>query len=1113
MVKPAPQLDPRTADTIAREVQKLLGIYAPEWHDFVVDPQTGAPLPNPRNAALLGVFAHFVEIVIQRLNQVPDKNFLAFLNLLGASRLPPQPARVPLTFTLAPGSTVGVVPAGTQVAAPPTNGEQDPVIYETEAALVVTAAQLVAAFAEDLAFDRYADHRSLLTPAENNPRSVFHCDRPIEHILYLTHEKQFALPEIIALQITFTLAELTTPEVESTTPDDRTLVWEYFDGEQYLPLMPQTDGTAQLTRSGTIVFGDINLERNPPPLPALKSSTVFERSQPWLRCRLLTPITPADSPRMGMVRASQLPKLVNLQVQVGVRRTGLRLDAAFANQTAIDLNRAILPFGEKPKLGDVFYLACREGFAQARAGITLTVTVLNEGRLTTPPAGLQWEMWNGDNWLSVAVLADTTQAFTQSGAIRLTLPNQPQSMTLNGVEAFWIRVKIVSGDYGREATYLPRTGQRPNDEQGRQIIDFTPATFNPPLLDALTIDYAFTTPEEPPTAVLTYNHQTYQLGNPSPTVPLQPFQSSAVENRPALYLGVQLLPEMNLQNHPLSLFLQAAVTNYGEQEIPLAPSQSYALGDSRAAVSHRIWITNPNDQNQSYNLSFLGQRGEVAPAQRTLNLAANSTHDIDIEVEISEQVAEEGSDRVLLILTMDQTELAIATLETAVVNNQTPTNVSRLSWQYWNGNQWANLTIQDSTANLTRTGVVTFLPPRDWQPKDQFGQAQLHWLRTVWTEGNYPVPARLQRVLTNTTTATQTVTLHNEILGSSDGTEGQRFQALRSPILSNQHLEIRETDALAGTPSSASTPAWVSWQEVPDFYGSGPQDRHYVLNHLSGVVQFGNGINGRIPPLGRGNVRLTRYQTGGGLTGNRPIGAIIQLKTTIPYIKQVTNLAPAIGGAEAETLEFLKERAPRTVRHGDRAVTLEDFEDLAFLASPEVARARCVPLANLVTTPLATPNTAPSLGDISVIIVPGTEATQPIPSLELIDRVTVYLAARALPTTNLSIVGPLYIPISITLELVPLSLELAGMVEKTIQDTLTQFLHPLYGGPDGQGWEFGRRPHKSDIYALIEAIPGVDHIRYLKIDPEDPPRPPIQSILNTERFLVYSGTHTISLTA
>ena len=77
---------------------------------------TGAA--DQASAALISIVARFGEIVIERLNQAPDKNFLAFLDMLGTSPLPPEPARVPLTFTSVAGSTTdAVVPAGTQVAA------------------------------------------------------------------------------------------------------------------------------------------------------------------------------------------------------------------------------------------------------------------------------------------------------------------------------------------------------------------------------------------------------------------------------------------------------------------------------------------------------------------------------------------------------------------------------------------------------------------------------------------------------------------------------------------------------------------------------------------------------------------------------------------------------------------------------------------------------------------------------------------------------------------------------------------------------------------------------------------------------------------------------------
>jgi len=259
-----------------------------------------------------------------------------------------------------------------------------------------------------------------------------------------------------------------------------------------------------------------------------------------------------------------------------------------------------------------------------------------------------------------------------------------------------------------------------------------------------------------------------------------------------------------------------------------------------------------------------------------------------------------------------------------------------------------------------------------------------------------------------------------------------------------------------------------------------------------------------VPPIGIGNVRLTFYQTGGGSAGNRPAGSIVQLKTTVPYIDKVTNTEPAAGGADAEPVESVLDRVPREVRHGGRAVTSEDYEDLARLASPEVARAKCVPLANLIVDPLS--EQPPIPGDVSVIVVPRSTEAKPLPSLELIRRVEDYVEAANVPTVRVSVVGPLYIRVDVKAEVGLASLEGATTVLADIQQRVASFLHPLTGGMDGTGWDFGRRPHESDFYALIEAVPGVDHVRSLDvIEVEDLP-----GVTLTGRFLVYSGTPDIT---
>ena len=369
--------------------------------------------------------------------------------------------------------------------------------------------------------------------------------------------------------------------------------------------------------------------------------------------------------------------------------------------------------------------------------------------------------------------------------------------------------------------------------------------------------------------------------------------------------------------------------------------------------------------------------------------------------------------------------------------------------------------------------------------------------------------------------ASQSVTIRDEILGSSDGSESQKFKTRRAPVLSGQKLEVRESeppssgekvvikkeegnDAVSTTDKEGSKETWVRWHETPDFYGSCPRDRHYVLNHLTGEILFGDGINGLIPPVGNGNLRISLYKSGGGVSGNKAENTIIQLKTTVPYVEKVTNTEAAAGGADAESFESLIDRAPRTIRHRSRAVTLEDYEDMAMLASAKVARAKCIPLLKLKDTSL---DEKPSPGEVSVIIVPRSTDDKPLPSLELINRVQDYLEANGLPTVNVSVVGPLYVRVEATVEISLASMEGASAVEQAVYQKLADFLHPLTGGSDGNGWAFGRKPHKSDFYALIEAVQGADHIRSLTVaETEDQ-----AGIIDSGRFLVYSGEHTVTL--
>jgi hypothetical protein len=158
------------------------------------------------------------------------------------------------------------------------------------------------------------------------------------------------------------------------------------------------------------------------------------------------------------------------------------------------------------------------------------------------------------------------------------------------------------------------------------------------------------------------------------------------------------------------------------------------------------------------------------------------------------------------------------------------------------------------------------------------------------------------------------------------------------------------------------------------------------------------------------------------------------------------------------------------LRSTDRAVTAADFEFLARAADARVARAHCLPGINLEAVD---PDLRQQPAHVSVVIVP-----QPTADLESLRKaVSDYLEPRRLLTARVHVVGPRVVPIRVrmTLRLLPEAPE-KKMKQRTL-DALRSFLDPIAGGADGSGWPFGRSVYVSELYRLLDTLPGVDFVR------------------------------------
>ena len=132
MPLPMPNLDDRTfEDLMAAARQKLAGISHDQWTDLS---------PGDPGIVLLELFAYLTEMMIYRLNQLPEKVYVALLNLMGIRRRPPTAAKVRLLFTMPDVAARDVIiQRRTQFASKELDASGQPVVFRTAQQLIIAA--------------------------------------------------------------------------------------------------------------------------------------------------------------------------------------------------------------------------------------------------------------------------------------------------------------------------------------------------------------------------------------------------------------------------------------------------------------------------------------------------------------------------------------------------------------------------------------------------------------------------------------------------------------------------------------------------------------------------------------------------------------------------------------------------------------------------------------------------------------------------------------------------------------------------------------------------------------------------------------------------------------
>lgn len=399
----------------------------------------------------------------------------------------------------------------------------------------------------------------------------------------------------------------------------------------------------------------------------------------------------------------------------------------------------------------------------------------------------------------------------------------------------------------------------------------------------------------------------------------------------------------------------------------------------------------------------------------------------------------------------------------------------------------------DTTLGLTRPGVVrVVLPPSDHigapsndvltDPQAGVGlkppridDPEVQNRLITWLRLSASSAFQISWAGINAVEIDQRTTYNFLPVGISDGSADQQFALAQTQI--DPATFVLEVD-MPGL-------GFQQWQPIDDLAVVQGPLQLYVLDPEAGTVRFGNQMQGMIPPGGH-RIRVRQMRAGGGSAGNLPIASLSHINALdasgTPVAQNITVVQPmaTTGGADSETLEQVQRRLPSLLKHQERAVTADDYKNLAMeVPGAGVGRIEVLPLFKPQTRTLNVP------GVVSVMVIPskvGVQSPCPRADRPLLETVYKYLDSRRPATAEMYVIGTEYVGIGISVAVeVRTSFGLL-QVSQAVETALRTYLWPIPpGGSDNQGWPLGRRIRSLELEVIVSQVQGVVEVNGLNL--------------------------------
>lgn len=300
--------------------------------------------------------------------------------------------------------------------------------------------------------------------------------------------------------------------------------------------------------------------------------------------------------------------------------------------------------------------------------------------------------------------------------------------------------------------------------------------------------------------------------------------------------------------------------------------------------------------------------------------------------------------------------------------------------------------------------------------------------------------------------------MRHSVLGTGHGFPNESFD-LDEDRVCYEDLDIMVEEA-------EQPGVYRKWEKREDFAGSGPSDRHFCVDGMTGRVLFGDGIHGMTP---EGQVILISYSRVLGSGGNVKAARIQNFRDQWWERIKVTNRWDACGGQNEETVEEAFARVRRELMQPRNMVTAQDYEQMV-RTTPGLRVESCKALFSADKDGRETDRT------VWIVVKPYSPESRPVLSPAFTQNILRHLEKKRLLGVRIKVIPPIYISLSVSVEtrVYPQYQDAEGMVEQAVLRYLAALKE-----------QFGGMVSYSGLYGYIDRLDCVAGVRSLTLEAKE----------------------------